>query len=327
MKWIKVSLKTTTEAVDFISAMFDEIGLEGIEIEDKIPLSEEDKQKMFIDILPDLEPDDGIATVSSYVDIKTDIEELRKQIEDGLEELKLFVDLGVCELTFEETDDKDWIDNWKEYFKPFYAAEHILIKPSWEELPEDRKEEDFVIEIDPGTAFGTGSHETTKLCIQSILKELKQGGHVLDVGCGSGILSLVSLKLGAGRTVGTDIDENSLKITWENMERNGITEKEFTSYAGNLIDDKDLQQNVGTGFDLVVANILAPVIIQLSGEVAKHMKKDGIFISSGILNTKKEEVQDALKENGFEILKINEMGEWVSFTARLAEHIYRKRIK
>lgn len=317
MKWIKVSLKTTTEAVDLISAMFDEIGLEGIEIEDKIPLSEEDKQKMFIDILPDLGPDDGIATVSSYVSIETDKEVLKKQIEDGLEEVKLFVDAGACELTLEEKDDIDWIDNWKEYFKPFYAAEHILIKPSWETLPENRKEEDIVIEIDPKTAFGTGSHETTKLCIESIKKELKQGMSILDVGCGSGILSLVSLKLGACKAVGTDIDENALKITWENMERNGITEKEFISYAGNLIDDKNLQRKVGTGFDLVVANILAPVIIELSEEIANHMKPKGIFISSGILNTKKEEVQHALERNGFEILERNEMGEWISFTAQL----------
>lgn len=317
MKWIKVSLKTTTEAVDLISAMFDEIGLEGIEIEDKIPLSEEDKQKMFIDILPDLGPDDGIATVSSYVNIEVDKEVLKKQIEDGLEEVKLFVDAGACELTLEEKDDRDWIDNWKEYFKPFYAAEHILIKPSWETLPENRKEEDIVIEIDPKTAFGTGSHETTKLCIESIKKELKQGMSILDVGCGSGILSLVSLKLGACKAVGTDIDENALKITWENMERNKITEKKFISYAGNLIDDKNLQRKVGTGFDLVVANILAPVIIQLSEEIANHMKPKGIFISSGILNTKEEEVQHALEKNGFEILERNEMGEWVSFTAQL----------
>ncbi len=317
MKWIKVSLKTTTEAVDLISAMFDEIGLEGIEIEDKIPLSEEDKQKMFIDILPDLGPDDGIATVSSYVSIETDKEVLKKQIEDGLEEVKLFVDAGACELTLEEKDDRDWIDNWKEYFKPFYAAEHILIKPSWETLPENRKEEDIVIEIDPKTAFGTGSHETTKLCIESIKKELKQGMSILDIGCGSGILSLVSLKLGACKAVGTDIDENALKITWENMERNGITEKEFISYAGNLIDDKNLQRKVGTGFDLVVANILAPVIIELSEEIANHMKPKGIFISSGILNTKKEEVQHALERNGFEILEKKEMGEWVSFTAQI----------
>lgn len=322
MRWMKISLKTTTEAVDLISAMFDEIGLEGIEIEDKIPLSEEEKQKMFIDILPELEPDDGVAIVSSYVpysleDAKQIEEKLKRQIEEGLEELKLFTELGTCELTFEEKDDRDWIDNWKEYFKPFYAAEHILIKPSWEELPQNRKEEDIIIEIDPGTAFGTGSHETTKLCIQSIQKELKQNDSILDVGCGSGILSIIGLKLGASKAVGTDIDENALKITWENMERNGILEAEFTSYQGNLINDKDLQRMVGTEFDLVVANILADIIIPLSGEIAQHMKRDGIFISSGIINTKKEEVKNALEVNGFEILEMNEMGDWVSFTTCL----------
>jgi ribosomal protein L11 methyltransferase len=318
MKWTKVSLKTTTQAVDLISALFDEIGLEGIEIEDKIPLSEEDKKAMFIDILPELGEDDGVAVINSYVDTDTDIESLRRQIEEGLEELAIFTDLGARELTFEEHDDGEWIDNWKEYFKPFYAAEHILVKPSWEELPEDKKEEDIVIEIDPGTAFGTGSHETTKLCIEGLERELKAGDRVLDVGCGSGILSIVSLKLGAEKAVGTDIDEIALTVTAENMERNHITKEQFVSYGGNLIDDEELQKKVGEHcYDVVVANILADVIIPLSGEIAKHMKKDGVFISSGIINTKKDEVEKALAGNGFEILKVCEMKDWVSFTAKI----------
>lgn len=300
-----------------ISALFDEIGLEGIEIEDKIPLSREDKEKMFIDILPELEPDDGVAVINSYVEEKTDMDELRTKLEDGLEELKMFTDLGDCELNFQIRDDSEWIDNWKAYFKPFYAAEHILIKPSWEELPKDRKEDDIVIEIDPGTAFGTGSHETTKLCIESLKEEVKPGACVLDVGCGSGILSIAGIKLGAKKAVGTDIDENALNVAWENVERNQITEEQFVSYAGNLIDDEALQEKVGRGYDVVVANILADVIIPLSGEIAKHMKKDGVFISSGIINTKKEEVKAALLANGFEILKVRERKDWVSFTAAL----------
>lgn len=315
MKWIKISLKTTTQAVDLISALFDEIGLEGIEIEDKIPLSQEDKEKMFIDILPELEPDDGVAVINSYVEEKADMDELRTKIEEGLEELKIFTDLGDCELNFQIRDDSEWIDNWKAYFKPFYAAEHILVKPSWEELPKDRKEEDIVIEIDPGTAFGTGSHETTRLCIESLKEEVKPGDCMLDVGCGSGILSIAGIKLGAKKAVGTDIDENALNVTWENMERNRITEEQFVSYAGNLIDDEALQEKVGRDYDVVVANILADVIIPLSGEIAKHMKKDGVFISSGIINTKKEEVKAALLANGFEILKVHERKDWVSFTA------------
>lgn len=320
MKWIKISLKTTTQSVDLISALFTEIGLEGIEIEDKIPLSEEDKQKMFIDILPELEEDDGVAIVNSYVDIETDINELQKKIEEGLEELKVFTDLGARELTFEERDEKEWIDNWKEYFKPFYATERILIKPSWEELPDNKKEEDIIIEIDPGTAFGTGSHETTKLCMESLETQVKAGDHILDIGCGSGILSIAALKLGAKCCVGTDIDENALKVTLENMERNHITKKEFIAYKGNLIDEKELQEKVGEHcYDIVVANILADVIIALSKEVAKHMKPDGIFISSGIINTKKEEVKNALVSNGFEILEVREKKDWVSFTACIAK--------
>ena len=317
MKWIKVSLKTTTEAVDLISALFDEIGLEGIEIQDHVPLSQEDKEKMFIDILPELPPDDGSAVVSSYVGTDTDIAELKEKIEAGLEDLKLFTDPGACELSFEEKDDKDWIDNWKEYFKPFYAMEHILIKPSWEELPEGTKKEDLVIEIDPGTAFGTGSHETTRLCMESIQNYMKPGAALLDVGCGSGILSIAGLKLGAGRAVGTDIDENAVRVAWENMERNGITGKEFTAFVGNLIDDTELQEKVGGGYDIVAANILADVIIPLSGEIAGHMKEDGVFISSGIINTKKEEVEKALLKNGFEILEVRQKKDWVSFAAKI----------
>lgn len=316
MKWVKVSLKTTTQAVDFISAAFDEIGLEGIEIEDKIPLSQEEKEKMFIDILPEPEPDDGVAVINSYVDETTDIEQLRIKIEEALEELKLFTDLGACELSFQVRDDSEWIDNWKAYFRPFYAAEHILIKPSWEQLPEDKKEDDFVIEIDPGTAFGTGSHETTRLCIESLLEKVTAGDRILDVGCGSGILSIVGVKLGASQAVGIDIDELALCVTQENMERNGITADKFTSYAGNLICDAKLQEDIGSGYDIVVANILADVIIPLSGEIAKHMKQDGIFISSGIIQAKEKEVKEALLANGFEILEVRKRGDWVSFTAR-----------
>jgi len=320
MKWLKISLETTTQAVDLISAMFDEIGLEGIEIEDKIPLSEEDKKKMFIDILPELPPDDGVAVVNSYVDADTDPGLLREKIEYGLDELELFTDLGSRKLTFTIRDDSEWIDNWKQYFKSFYAAEHIFIKPTWEQntaADTVSHKDDMIIEIDPGTAFGTGAHETTKLCIQALQKHLHHGDAVLDVGCGSGILSIVAKKLGAGIVTGTDIDENALTVTWENMEQNGIGRQEFTAYTGNLIDDTVLQEKVGLGcYDIVVANILADIIIPLSKEISIHMKSDGLFISSGIINTKEKEVEQALTENGFEILETARMEEWVAFTTR-----------
>lgn len=316
MKWIKISLKTTTEAVDFISSLFDELGLEGIQIEDNVPLSQEDKKAMYIDILPELPEDEGEATVTSYVSPEKDIEELKKEITEGLEEISSFVNVGEGTITTEETDDGDWINNWKAFFKPFRVAEDIVIKPTWETL-EDKKENDLVIEIDPGTAFGTGAHETTRLCITGLRKYITKETKLLDVGCGSGILSIIGLKLGAKSAVGTDIDPAALTATYENMEVNHISKEQFTAYSGNIIEDKELQEKVGfEKYDIVVANILADVIIPLSGEIRQHMKPGGLFISSGIIDMKREEVEAALLKNGFNIVEINTMGDWVSFVVK-----------
>lgn len=316
MKWIKISLKTTTEAVDFISSLFDELGLEGIQIEDNVPLSQEDKEAMYIDILPELPEDKGEATVTSYVSPEKDMEELKREIAEGLKEIASFVNVGEGTITTEETDDGDWINNWKAFFKPFRVAEDIVIKPTWETL-EDKKEDDLVIEIDPGTAFGTGAHETTRLCITGLRKYITKETKLLDVGCGSGILSIIGLKLGAKSAVGTDIDPAALTATYENMEVNHISRERFTAYSGNIIEDKELQEKVGfEKYDIVVANILADVIIPLSGEIRQHMKKDGLFISSGIIDMKREEVEAALLKNGFQIVEVNTMGDWVSFVAK-----------
>lgn len=333
MKWIKMELKTTTEAVDFVSAMLEELGVEGIEITDYVPLSEEDKRKMFIDILPELPPDDGSARVSFYLDTGTDIEALKANIAEGLSELRQFVDTGSGELTVSETEDKDWINNWKEFFKPFRVDESIVIKPTWEELAEKRPG-DLVVEIDPGTAFGTGAHETTKLCIGSLKKYVKPGTAVLDVGCGSGILSIISMLLGARYAAAVDIDPAAAGVTVENAGVNGLSARlcdrdvngvpVFTGAAdgievadGNVLEDEALRAALGSAsYDIVVANILADVIIPLSGVVKEFMKPDALFISSGIINTKREAVEAALRENGFEILEVNVQGDWVSFTAR-----------
>lgn len=316
MKWRKVSLVTTTEAVDLISALFDELGFEGIQIEDHVPLSEEEKKSMYIDIVPDLGPDDGKAVISSYVDMELDVNEMKEKIENGLDELALFVDLGERKISFDEIDDEDWINNWKAYFKPFRVTDDIVIKPTWETL-EDVKEGDIVVNIDPGTAFGTGTHETTKLCIQGMEDYLNADSKVLDIGCGSGILSIIALKLGVDYAVGTDIDPIAVEVAKENAAVNEIQEGKFTVYEGNLIDDEALQKEVGLGaYDVVVANILADVIIPLSSQVSKFMKEDGIFISSGIIDIKKDEVEAALIQNGFEIIKINQMGDWFSFLAK-----------
>lgn len=319
MKYTKISLKTTTEAVDLVSNLFDELGLEGIQIEDNIPLSEEDKRAMYIDILPELPEDDGTAIVSSYFEPQSfNVEELVKNIKDGLEEIAVFMNVGEGTIQIDDTDDKDWINNWKEFFKPFRVADDIVIKPTWETLAE-KKEDDIVIEIDPGTAFGTGSHETTKLCIQGLRKYITPTTKLLDVGCGSGILSIIGLKLGAKYALGTDIDPSALVATKENVEVNHITSEQFSVLAGNIIEDEEMQKEVGLKeYDVVVANILADVIIPLSGMIAKHLKDDGVFISSGIIDMKKEEVKEALLSNGFEIIETIEMGDWVSFVSKIA---------
>lgn len=316
MKWTKFALETTTQAVDLVSNMLDELGIEGIEIEDKVPITEEEKKEMFIDILPDLGEDDGKAIVSFYISDDEDKDSILSSVKEGLVELADFVEVGDMEIAVSETEDKDWINNWKQYWKPFRVADDIIIKPTWETL-EEKNENDLVIEIDPGTAFGTGSHETTKLCIQGLRKYITDETVLLDVGSGSGILSIIGLKLGAKSALGTDIDPNAIHAMYENAKVNGITEEEFVVKIGNIIDDQTLQEEVGMEkYDIVVANILADVIIPLSAEIGKHLKKDGLYITSGIIYMKRDEVKEAIEKNGFTIIEENEMGEWVSFVAK-----------
>ncbi len=316
MKWKKFTLTTTTEAVDLVSSLFDEIGIQGIEIEDNIPLTESETKGMFIDILPELPPDEGIAKVSFYLEDLSEEERILKEVWEGLEELSSFVDLGPKSLETSETEDKDWINNWKQYFKPF-TVDDILIKPTWEEIPE-KDTDKLMIQIDPGTAFGTGQHETTQLCIRQLRKYLTKGDRVLDVGTGSGILGITALKLGAERVFGTDLDENAITAVGENLEANQIDSRYFQVVKGNIIDEKEIQDQAGYEcYDVVTANILADVIIMLQKQIPAHLKKGGIFIMSGILNIKEDAVKEAVLASGkLEILETAHQGEWVSFTAR-----------
>ena len=316
MKGKKFTLTTTTEAVDLISCAFDEIGIEGIEIEDNIPLTEKETKGMFIDILPELPPDEGIAKVSFYLDDDADVPGMLEKVNEALEELKMFTDLGACTIEASETEDKDWINNWKQYFKPF-TVDDILIKPTWETIPEEHKDK-LLIQIDPGTAFGTGMHETTQLCIRQLRKYTGSDTKVLDVGTGSGILGITALKLGAKEVFGTDLDENAITAVGENLEANGIPAGLFTVLQGNIIDDKEVQDAAGYEYyDVAVANILADVIIMLQKEIPVHIKKGGIFITSGIINMKEEAVKEAFAANSaFEIIEVTYQGEWVSITAR-----------
>ena len=316
MKWKKFTLTTTTEAVDLISYTLDELGIEGIEIEDNIPLTEKETKGMFIDILPELPPDEGVAKVSFYLDEDDDIPAMMAIVKEALEELKPFTDLGACTFAESETEDKDWINNWKQYFKPF-TVDHILIKPTWETVPEEHKDK-LLIQIDPGTAFGTGMHETTQLCIRQLEKYVTPDSEVLDVGTGSGILGITALKLGAKHVFGTDLDENAITAVGENLEANGIAPEQFKVVQGNIIDDKTVQDEVKYEYyDIAVANILADVIIMLQKEIPVHIKKNGIFITSGIIDMKEEAVKAAFEANdAFEIVEITHQGEWVSVTAR-----------
>ena len=316
MKWKKFTLTTTTEAVDLVSSLFDEIGIQGIEIEDNIPLTESETKGMFIDILPELPPDEGIAKVSFYLEDLSEEERILKEVWEGLEELSSFVDLGPKSLETSETEDKDWINNWKQYFKPF-TVDDILIKPTWEEIPE-KDTDKLMIQIDPGTAFGTGQHETTQLCIRQLQHCITSESRVLDVGTGSGILGIAALLLGAKEVKGTDLDENAISAVHENMASNQIAPERFQVIQGNIIEDKNVQEWAGTGcYDIVVANILAPVIILLQEEIPVHLKKDGIFITSGIINTKEEDVRRAIASNKeLELVDIARQGEWVSIIAR-----------
>ncbi len=315
MKWNKYTIKTTTAAEDFLSAMLDEIGISGVEIEDKIPLSKADQADMFIDFLPELPPDDGISYVSFYLEDGEDHTEILKKVMDGIEEQRQFVDVGEGSISSSDTEDLDWINNWKQYFHSFYI-EDILIKPTWEELKEEDKDR-VLIEIDPGISFGTGKHETTQLCIRQLLKYVR-GKHpkVLDVGCGSGILSIAALKLGASEVVGTDLDENCMTSTYENMEVNHLPKESGRFYVGNLIDDTRLQQTVGSEcFDIVVANILADVIIPMAPVISAILKQGGIFITSGIIDFKENEVKQAIEAAGMKVIEVNHQGEWVNITA------------
>ncbi len=318
MRWNKYTIETTTAAEDYMSAMLMDLGIMGVEIEDNVPLTKEEQADMFIDFLPELPPDDGVSHVSFYLeDDGADKRELLKQVKTALEELRGTVEVGSGLITSSQTEDLDWINNWKKYFRSFYI-EDILIKPTWEQLkPEDADK--FVIEIDPGISFGTGKHETTQLCIRQLLKLKKSGApfrRVLDVGCGSGILSIVARKLGAREVVGTDLDADCLISTRDNMAVNHLDEQSGTFYIGNLIDDTALQQKVGTGYDIVVANILADVIIPMAPVIPGCLKEGGYFITSGIIDFKEADVRAAIEAAGLTVVEVNHQGEWVGITAR-----------
>ena len=326
MKWKKFMVKTTTEAEDIIISTLYDIGLEGAQIEDKVPLTPLEKEQMFVDILPDGQEDDGIAYLSFFVEEKEDgtMELLGESVDTDtvvarmqaeLEDLKSFLNIGEGSIMVSETEDIDWINNWKKYFHQFYIDD-LLVIPSWEEVkPEDKDKK--ILHIDPGTAFGTGMHETTQLCIRQLKKYITPETELLDVGTGSGILSIVSLMYGIHHAVGTDLDPCAVEAVRENMETNHIPAEKFDMMIGNIITDKAVQDKVGYNkYDIVVANILADVLVPLTPVIVNQLKTGGIYITSGIIDNKEQTVVDAVKAAGLEVLEVTYQGEWVSVTAR-----------
>ena len=330
MKWVRFRIKTVTKAEDIIISTLYDIGLEGAQIEDKVPLTALEKEQMFVDILPEGQEDDGIAYLSFFVEKKedgslevqgqsTDKEQVVEAVRKELEDLRLFCEIGEGSITVDETEDIDWINNWKQYFHQFYIDD-ILVIPSWEDVKvEDR--EKLVLHIDPGTAFGTGMHETTQLCIRQLRKYITSDTRLLDVGTGSGILGILSLMFGARHVVGTDLDICAVEAVAQNCEANGIVQGQFDLLIGNIITEKEIQDQVGYGcYDIVVANILADVLVPLTPVIVGQLKEGGIYITSGIIDDKEDTVVKAVEAAGLTVLEVTYQGEWVSVTARVESH-------
>lgn len=315
MKWNRFTVKTKTEAEDIVISTLAEVGIEGVEIQDKQPLTEEDKAQMFVDIMPEGPADDGVAYLNFYLEEDADKEAILKDVREALDDLRNFMDIGEATIEESQTEDKDWINNWKQYFHQFYVDD-ILIVPSWEEVKAEDKDK-MILHIDPGTAFGTGMHETTQLVIRQLKKYVTLDTEMLDVGTGSGILGIVALKLGAKHVLGTDLDPCAVPAVAENKEANQIVDETFDMVIGNIIDDKAIQDQAGyEKYDIVTANILADVLIPLTPVIVNQMKKGAYYITSGILDVKEEVVVEAVKAAGLTVVEVTHQGEWVSVTAR-----------
>ena len=315
MKLNRFTVKTKTEAEDIVISTLAEVGIEGVEIQDKQPLTEEDKAQMFVDIMPEGPADDGVAYLNFYLEEDADKEAILKNVREALDDLRNFMDIGEATIEESQTEDKDWINNWKQYFHQFYVDD-ILIVPSWEEVKAEDKDK-MILHIDPGTAFGTGMHETTQLVIRQLKKYVTPDTEMLDVGTGSGILGIVALKLGARHVLGTDLDPCAVPAVAENKEANQIVNETFDMVIGNIIDDKAIQDQAGyEKYDIVTANILADVLIPLTPVIVNQMKKGAYYITSGILDVKEEVVVEAVKAAGLTVVEVTHQGEWVSVTAR-----------
>ena len=327
MKWNVIRIRTTNDVTDYLAGILFDLGFTGIEVTDTVQLSEQEKKAMFIDFLPELDESDKTAVVTCYTEENVDPGQAILQIREELEEYRAFLNPDAVSFETGVTEDTDWINNWKQFFKSFAVDEDIYIKPTWEPMKEEFKDK-LVIEIDPGTAFGTGSHETTRLAIANMKKYLKPGDRLLDIGTGSGILSVIGMKLGAGKAIGTDIDPIAVRVAGENAEANGLSvfagavsevpDGSVAFYTGNMLDDEAFCVPFSEQkYPIVVANILADVIIPLAPVVRRFLLPGGVFVCSGIINLMEEKTKKALTDLGYEILNEERMNDWVSYAVRL----------
>ena len=312
MKYIRYTLNTTTKACESICYELTELGITALEIEDNIPVDDVIQGRNYEELLPDMPPDTGKCKIIFYME--SDDSEIVSKIHDVLNDVSKYMDIGEGTLESEVLEDEDYLSNWKKYFHAFTVG-NLMIKPTWEKA-ELLSGVNKCISIDPGITFGTGSHETTKLCIEGLQKHLQEGDNVLDIGFGSGILSIVALMYGANHVTGTDIDPLCMETAPDNLKVNNIDINKATFYIGDITSDKALQDKVGYDcYDIVTANILADIIIDMAPVIARTLKPGGILISSGIIDFKEDEVSLSLEDAGLSVRKVNKMGEWVSVIA------------
>lgn len=317
MNWLQISIETTAEGIDKVCNALSELGITGFEIEDKDDFNTFlDENKQFWDYVDEelYKEKQGPTRVKTYIEENAKAPEMLSAIKSSLEKLKC-EEYGTMELSTKNLLQEDWENNWRQYFKPLYVGDNIVIKPHWEEI--ENSEGKLVFEIDPGMTFGSGQHETTRMCVEALEKIVTEGCTVADLGCGSGILSVISLLLGAKYAYAVDIDPNCEKIAYENAALNNVGREVYKVECGNVLNDKNLCDKLANEkYDVVVANIVADVIIPLSKKVRSFMKEGAYFITSGIIDFRKGDVEAALLENGFEIIETKHDGDWYAFVCR-----------
>ena len=312
MKWIEVTIKTTTEAVEAITNILDELRTGGVMIEDPKDFLFQKNNELDWDYVEEevfnKSGQDGVL-IKTYISEERNVVEVVENIKHRVLSLRDFgIDIGEGSVSLGQVNESDWANEWKKYYKPTKIGQRIVVKPTWEDYKRENGE--LIIELDPGMAFGTGTHETTSMCIRELEKYVNADSKVFDIGCGSGILAIAAAKLGAKEVLAVDLDEVAVKVSKENVEENNVSDSVEVRH-GNLLDV------VKDRADVVVANIIADIIKILAKDVHNFMKKDAVFISSGIILDKVEEVKESLIENGFEIIDVKKLGEWSAIVSKL----------